>query len=46
MNDLFVIVIGVNVDRKLSDAVADRAVFMRIPGIYAVLPLVTRNYDS
>lgn len=45
MVDLLVIVVGVNVNRKLSDAVADHAVFTRISGVYAVLPLVTRNCD-
>lgn len=43
--DLPVVITGVRVDRRASDAMADGTVFMRIPGIYGVLPLMTLDCE-
>lgn len=40
-----VVVVGVRVNRRLSDGLADDIVFMRVPGMCGVLPLIARNYD-
>lgn len=42
---LIIVVVDVRVDRRPSDAMADDAVFIRVPGICGVLPLVVWNCD-
>lgn len=42
---LLVVVVGVHVNRNLSDAVPDVAEFICFPDIYWVLPLMVRDCD-
>lgn len=42
---LIVAVVGTDVDRRLSDVVADGAVFMRIQGSYGISSLVAQDCD-
>lgn len=44
MVGLLVIAVSVHVDKRLSDVLADGAVFMDVPGIYGYLPLVDCDY--
>lgn len=40
-----IVVVGIRVDRRPSDAVADAPIFMHFLSVYGVLPLVARDCD-